>query len=141
VRERPRCSRPAQGDEPQRPADVVVAGGVVIALDGREDEPIDALDVSERGGDLLRMREIECQRLHLAGDALRDLGRSCRVAPGDDDVTVPRGVRLGQPQADPEVAPRMTMLPWLTSGDEPPLTRARAASERTALRTRASRSR
>ena len=45
-----------EGHEPDGPADVVVGDGVLVAIDGREDQPPDRPDVGERRGDGRRAR-------------------------------------------------------------------------------------
>ena len=91
-----------QCHEPRRAREVVLAHGVVVALDRSEHEVADVADVLEGGGDLLGLGQIERERQHarVAVQAPGDLRAPAEVPAGDDDVPALCRERLGQSQPD-----------------------------------------
>ena len=83
-------------DQPQRALDVVVADGVLVALDRREHKVSDLSELGERLGDVMRLGQVERCAAHSASEFSRDRLGPCCVASVDQNIITSLGERAGK---------------------------------------------
>ena len=94
-----------QDREPRGALDVVVAHGVLVALDRGDHDLVHLLDVGEARLDLLRPAEVECQRTDPVADLRSDSRRPLGVPTRDDDRLSTGREALGNGSADARCTP------------------------------------